>query len=331
MLFSVAEHALAVLLRTEHDGVQSVVQARLGVEGFEVVLRALTVSSSCAPPEGSSMTADLDNAFRYELAEIIERGLSAYRPILSHLATATFRGNLVAAIDRMGRMNLKPWLGMLAPGRPPALHGTDKLTAGQVALLGGTRPLRILHSVVLDLDVLLDGGDKQSLKRAKMILEPTHDALCSVVDHYVVAPAKGRDASARKLGALVDLGIAAQIASTMGALHYHRQQHEDAFGEDDVIKHYFLGMVQVFGRITLARNDQQVFSDHYIDGVDVEELVADQGRDLSEEAALRHGFLKRLATALKAQIKLVTGRPAPDPPRAELPATRRPNTLPGRG
>ncbi len=274
------------------------------------------------------MTADLDNAFRYELDEIIERGLSTYRPILSHVATATFRNNLAGTMTGYG--NLQPWIEMLTPSRSPPLHGTDKLTAGQVALLGGTRPLRILHSIVLDLDVLLDGGDKQSLKRANRILGPTCDALQSLVDHHVVAPAKGRDASARKLGAFVDLGIAAQIASTMGALHYERLHAEDASG-DEVIQRYFLGMVQIFGRITLARNDQQVFSDHYIDVVDVEGFAADQGRDLSDEVARRHGFLKRLAAALRAQIQLVTGPPAPDPTGAELPATRRPTTLLGRG
>jgi hypothetical protein len=276
------------------------------------------------------MTVDLDTTFRYELAEIIERGLSVYRPILSYLAIATFRNNFARVIHGH-RGNLEPWTEELAPDRLPPLHGTDKLTAGQVALLGGTRPLRILHSVVLDLDVLLDGGDKQSLKHAKEVLEPTCGALQNLVDHHVVSPAKGRDASARKLAALVDLGIAAQIASTMGAIHHHLQSPEDASEHDDVVKRYFLGMVQVFGRITLARRDQKIFSDHYIDAADVDDLVEDDGRDFAEEVELRHGFLKRLAKALKAQIQLVTGRPAPPPPRVALPAAPGPKTLPGRG
>jgi hypothetical protein len=275
------------------------------------------------------MTVDLDTTFRYELAEIIERGLSVYRPILSHLVMATFRSNFALVIHGH-RGPLEPWTDELTPGRQPPLHGTDKLTAGQVALLGGTRPLRILHSVLLDLDVLLDGGDKQSRKQAIEVLEPTCDALQSLVDHHVVAPAKGRDASARKLGALVDLGMAAQIASTMGALHHHLQDPEDASEPDDVVKRYFLGMVQVFGRITLARRDQKIFSDHYIDAADVDALVEDDGRDLDEEVELRHGFLKRLAKALKAQILLVTGRPAPPPPLPELSATPGRKTLPGR-
>ena len=276
------------------------------------------------------MTVDLDTTFRYELAEIIERGLSVYRPILSHLVTATFRSNFARVIHGH-RGNLEPWTEQLAPGRLLPLHGTDTLSAGQVALLGGTRPLRILHVVVLDLDVLLDGGDKQSRKHAKEVLEPTCEALQNLVDHHVVSPAKGRDASARKLAALVDLGIAAQIASTMGALHDHLQSPEEASGDGDMVKRYFLGMVQVFGRITLARRDQKIFSDHYIDAADVDDLVEDDGRDFAEEVELRHGFLKRLAKALRAQIQLVTGRAAPPPPHPELPATPSPKTLPGRG
>ena len=275
------------------------------------------------------MTVDLDTRFRYELAEIIERGLSAYRPILSHLATATFRNNFARVIHGH-KGNLEPWTDELAPGRRPPLHGTDKLTAGQVALLGGTRPLRIVQTVVRDLDVLLDGGDKQSLKHAKEVLDPTCGALQNLVDHHVVSPAKGRDASARKLAALVDLGIAAQIASTMGALHHHLQYPEEASNDGDVVKRYFLGMVQVFGRITLARRDQKIFSDHYINAADVDDLVEDDGRDFAEEVELRHGFLKRLAKALKAQIQLITAPPAPPPPRAELPAAPGPKTLPGR-
>jgi hypothetical protein len=98
-----------------------------------------------------------------------------------------------------------------------------------------------------------------------------------------------------------------------------------------VIKRYFLGMVQVFGRIKLARNDQKIFSDHYIDAADVDALVEDDGRDLDEEVELRHGFLKRLAKALKAQILLVTGRPAPPPPLPELSAPPGRKTLPGGG
>jgi hypothetical protein len=276
------------------------------------------------------MTADLDKAFRYELAEIIERGLSVYRPILSHLVTATFRHNLVMALDGIGDANLRPLLGLLAPGRLSRLHGTDTLTAGQVALLGGTRPTRILHSVVFELGVLLDGGDKPSVKSAKWILMPTSAAVRSFVAHHVVAPVKGQGAAARKLSGIVDLGIAAQIASTMGALHDHRMRPEDASGDDEIVRRYFLGMVQTFGRIRLARSDQKVFRDQYIDGVDVKDLVEDEGRDLDEEVELRHGFLKRLATALKAQIKLVTARPAPEAPRAELPATRSLKRLPGR-
>lgn len=276
------------------------------------------------------MTVDLDTTFRYELAEIIERGLSVYRPILSHLVMATFRSNFARVIHGH-RGPLEAWTDELTPGRQPPLHGMDKLTAGQVALLGGSRPLRILHSVALDLDVLLDGGDKQSRKNAKEVLEPTCDALQSLIDHHVVAPAKGRDACARKLGALVDLGIAAQIASTIGALHHQLEDPEDASEPDDFVKRYFLGMVQVFGRIALAHHDQKIFRDRYIDAADMDALVEDDGRDLDEEVELRHGFLKRLAKALKAQIQLVTGRPAPDPPGAELPATRKPTRLPGRG
>ena len=275
------------------------------------------------------MTVDLDTPFRYELAEIIERGLSVYRPILSHLARATFRNNFARVIHGH-RGNLEPWTEELASERLLPLHGTDKLTPGQVALLGGTRPLRILHSVVLDLDVLLDGGDKQSRKHAKEALDPTCCALQNLVDHHVVSPAKGRDASARKLAALVDLGMAAQIASTMGALHDHLQSPEHASDDDDFVQRYFLGMVQVFGRITLARNDQKIFRDHYIDAADVDDLVEDDGRDLDEEVELRHRFLKRLAKTLKAQIQLVTGRAAPPPPLPELPATPGPKTLPGR-
>lgn len=275
------------------------------------------------------MTVDLDTTFRYELAEIIERGLSAYRPILSHLATATFRSNFARVIHGH-KGNLEPWTDQLARGWLLPLQGTDKLTAGQVALLGGTRPLRIVHTVVHDLDVLLDGGDKQSLKHATEVLEPTCGALQNLVDHHVVYPAKGRDASARKLAALVDLGIAAQIASTMGALHDHLQSPVDASGPDDVIKRYFLGMVQVFGRITLARRDQKIFSDHYIDAADVDDLVEDDGRDFAKEVELRHGFLKRLAKAIKAQIQLITSPPAPPPPRVELPAAPGPKTLPER-
>jgi hypothetical protein len=274
------------------------------------------------------MTVDLDTAFRYELAEIIERRLVVYRPILSHLAMATFRHNLLLSI--LDDLNVKPELGVIIAGRPSPVHGTDQLTAGQVALLGGTRPLRILHAVSHELNLSLDGGDKRSLKQATEILQSTNDALRSFVVHHEVAPAKGRDASARNLAALVDLGIATQIASTMGALHHHLQYPADASGEDDVIKRYFLGMVQVFGRIKLARNDQKVFSDHYIDGRDVDDLVEDDGRDLAEEVELRHEFLKRLAKALKAQIKLATGRPAPPQPLAELPAESRSKTLPGR-
>ena len=278
------------------------------------------------------MTVDLDTPFRYELAEIIERGLSVYRPILSHLVTATFRSNFARVIHGH-RGNLEPWTKELAPGRLLPLHGTDTLSAGQVALLGGTRPVRILHVVILDLDVLLDGGDKQSRKHAKEVLEPTCDALQNLVDHHVVSAAKGQDAAARNLAALVDLGIAAQIASTMGALHDHLQSPEEASGDgdDDVVKRYFLGMVQVFGRITLTRRDQKLFSDHYIDAADVDDLVEDDGRDFDNEVALRHGFLKRLAKALRAQIQLVTGPPAPPPSHPELPASPRPKRLRERG
>jgi hypothetical protein len=303
--------------------------ARRCFEGFEVVLDAFAMACSHTPPEGSPMTADLDTTFRYELAEIIERGIWVYRPILSHLATATFRSNFARAIHGH-KGPLQPWTDQIAPSRLPPLHGTDKLTAGQVALLGGTRPRRILHSVVHDLGVLLDGGDKQSLKHAEVILEPTCDVLQSIVDHHVVTPAKGRDASVRKLGVLVDLGMAAQIASTLGALHHHLQYPEEGSAGTDLVKRYFLGMVQVFGGIKLVRNDQRVFRDHFIDGGNIDDLVEDDGRDLDREVELRHGFLTRLARALKAQIKLVTGRPLPDPPDAELPATRKPTMLPGR-
>jgi len=272
------------------------------------------------------MTANLDNVFRHELEELIEHRLSTFRPILSHLVTATFRANLVGFVAMAGHGNLDPWLDPIFASRPLPLQGTDRLTAGQVALLGGTRPLRILHTVVLELDVLLDGGDKASRRQATEVLSGTSRALRSVLKHQVVEPVKTRDAAFRKLGALVDLGIAAQIASAMGRLQHLLQHREDDAG-DDVIRHHFLGLVQVFGRITLARNDQKVFSDHYIDGVDVEQLVADDGRDLDEEVKLRHAFLTRLVKALKAQIKLVTGRPAPDPARAELPAARSPKML----
>ncbi len=272
------------------------------------------------------MIANLDNAFRYEIVELIEHRLSAFRPILSNLVIATFRSNLERHVAMAGRGNLDPWMHAIFAGRPLTLQGTDRLTAGQVALLGGTRPLRILHTVVLELGVLLDGGDKASQRQATEILEMTSQALRSVVKHHVVEPAKTRDAALRKLGALVDLGIAAQIASTMGALHHDLPHGEDDAG-DDVFRHHFLGLVQAFGRLTLTRNDQKVFSDHYIDGVDVERLVDDDGRDFDEEVELRHAFLSRLVKALKAQIKLVASRAAPDPARAELPPARSPKAL----
>ena len=200
--------------------------------------------------------------------------------------------------------NLKPWLPQ---GRPPPVQGIGELTAGQVVLLGGTRPKRILHTLVMDLGVDLDGNN-ESLTQARHILLSTVDALDSLVEHHVVVPVKGQDARVRKLQAFVHLGIAAQFAAMMGGLYEARLhgQHESEESQE-VVRGYFHGAVQVFGRIELTPKDEAVFRDYYLEQADIEELAEERDRGLAAEIERRHGFLKRLVAAFQAEIGRLTG------------------------
>jgi len=85
----------------------------------------------------SPKTAAIENLFPDDVEEIIERVLLRYRPIFSHMLMGSFRNHLQRAIQ--GSLTLKSWLPV-GPRHP--VHGTSALTAGQVALLGGTRPVR---------------------------------------------------------------------------------------------------------------------------------------------------------------------------------------------
>jgi hypothetical protein len=251
----------------------------------------------------ASTATALDNAFPDDVDDIVERVLLPYRPILSHALTGSFRRRLQLAVE--GSTNLKPWLP--APRYRPA-HAIGALTAGQVALLGGFRPMRILHSVAYDLALPLDGGDRKSVQATEQILLTAAEALDSLADHHVVVPVKGSDARLRRLHGFVRVGVAALLAGTMGALHEHRlwSGRRELAEAPEFIQRYFLGAIQIFGRIQLNRRDQGVFRDHYLEARDIEEL-ADERLGLDAEVERRHGFLKRLATALEAAAGVLTG------------------------
>jgi hypothetical protein len=264
-------------------------------------------------PLGQDSTAALDSAFSGDTDEIIERVLLVYRPILSHAVMATFRRNLFLVAHTI---DFAPWR---PEGPRPPVHGIGALTAGQVALLGGTRPRRILHTLVTDLDVALD-GDKASLERAHNVLLPTSDAVESLAAYHDVVPVKGWEAGARKMRAFVDLAVATQIAAAMGALHeehpWSRQRERRQAPE--FVRRYFLGLVEVFGQIKLPRKDEAIFRDHYLEDVTIEQLAEEKGRGLDAEVERRLGFLRRLAKALKLEIGKRTGVAGPgtvDEPR----------------
>jgi hypothetical protein len=247
------------------------------------------------------MTTALDNVFADDLDEIIERALLAYRPIFSHAVMGQFRANLERLIE--GSENLQPWL---AREFQPA-HGLGSLTAGQVALLGGTRPTRVLHSVASRHSILLDGGDAQGLRTVGLILHHSTEALESLVEHHVVVSVKAGEARLRKLREVVKLGIATQVAALMGA-----QQDLSLWAKPDdleeppeLVRRYFLAALQAFGRIKLSRADQGVFRDYYIEALAIEDLAEERGRGLAAEIERRRGFLTRLAAALEAQCDLM--------------------------
>lgn len=257
--------------------------------------------------DGQAVGAALDGAFSDDVDEIIERVLLAFRPILCQAVMASFRDDLQLAIQ--GTDELKAWL---AVGPPSTVRGVGPLTAGQVALLGGTRPTRVLQTVASRLWIPLDGGDKQSLREADRILTHSSKALESVVEHHVVSPARGQEARLRKLRGLVRVGVAAQFAAMMGALHEHHLWAEERALEEEreLVQRYFLGALQAFGRIKLARRDQDVFRDHYLEARDIEEIADERGVELAAEAERRRGFLERLAAALEAQAAVAAGHDA---------------------
>jgi hypothetical protein len=248
------------------------------------------------------MSDALDDAFPHDLDEILEGVLATYRPILSHLMTANFRGEMKLCFERSN--NLAPWVEAL--GRPAPVHGIGPLTPAQVALLGGTRPRSIPHCIVTDLHVPLDGGAPKDLREAYQILLSSDHALRSLVEHHVVVPVRGPRAAARRLRALADLGVAAQIAALMGTLH-ERSLVRSEDEESDFIQRYFLEALQTFGRISLSRGDRAVFRDYYVDEAHIEELAEERSGELSVEVERRRGFLKRLAAALRAESARGTG------------------------
>jgi hypothetical protein len=255
------------------------------------------------------MTTALDNAFADELDEIIERALLAYRPILSHAVMGQFRTNLQLIVHASD--NLKPWL---ARGQFQPAHGLGSLTAGQVALLGGTRPTRALHSVASWLSVPLDGGDQKGLRTVGQILHHSTEALESLVEHHVVVAVKEGEARLRKLREVVRLGIAAQAAAMMGAQQELGlwAERDDLEEPSELVRRYFLAAHQAFGRIKLSRADQDVFRDYYIEALPIDELAEERDRGLDAEVERRRAFLKRLAAALEAQCELMArtaGRP----------------------
>jgi hypothetical protein len=249
------------------------------------------------------MTAALDNAFADDLEEIIEHVLLRYRPIFSHTLMNRFRRDLERAIH--DTENLMPWH---LENQSHPVTGIGPLTAGQVALLGGTRPMRVLHSLAYELEIPLDGGDAQSAHEADGILFHSTRALQSLAEHHVVVPVKGREARVRRLREFVELGVAAQIAALMGGLRESQLVTERPEPEHHaLVRRYFLATLQAFGRLELSPRDQDVFSDYYLDEIAIDDLAAERGRGLAAEIKRRQGFLQRLATALLAEIDIMTG------------------------
>jgi len=249
-------------------------------------------------------TTALDDLFSDDVDEIIERVLARYQPALSRVVMASFRSKLQLAIT--DNPDLKPWL---PPSPFEPVHGAGALTAAQVALLGGSRPTRILHTVAFRLSLPLDGGDQQSLREAEQILHDADEALESLVEHHVVTPVEGPEAGLRRLRELIRLGVAAQIAAMLGALREHHDlaRRRGSDDEPEIIRRYFLRALQVFSRIKLSGRDQEVFRDHYLDAGDIEELADERGHGLDAEVARRLGFLERFATAFEAGADALYG------------------------
>lgn len=269
-----------------------------GVRWPHATLRAMLARVLDEP----AMTAALDHAFAYEIEDIIERGLLAYEPILSLPVMAQLREHLRHVLHRDSTM--KPWLAQL-PGQEP-IDGIGTLTAGQVALLGGTRPLRVLHALAPDFGLRAESKSRAHLG---FLLLSSTEALNSLVEHHVVAPARGREACARRLREFVNLAVAAMIAALMGTLYDHRMSPGVPGREEEtpLVKRHFSRMGEAFTRITLTRKDQGIFRDYYLDEAHIEELAEEGGRGLAAEVERRRGFLKRLAAALKEQCAILAG------------------------
>lgn len=276
---------------------------------------AAPLRAMLAAPMRATLHAQLDAAYPDDFEEIVERVLLTYRPILSHFLLAHLRNDAYRTL--LSHQNLKPWE---ADGPPPPVRPIGSLTVAQVVLLGGTRPRRVVHSLAADINSMLDGGDRETVHRAEGMLEHANEALESLVGHHVVTPVKGPAARRRKLTGFIHLGVAAEIASLMGTLAAHHlwTRHQDPEKVPDLIRRYFLGVVQAFGRVRLSARDLAVFGDYYVENAEIEELAEERDLDLAVEVERRRVFLSHLSAGLQAQLAAAASPGGPLVERAAL-------------
>jgi hypothetical protein len=262
----------------------------------------------------SSIIAALDGMFADEPEEIVERVLRAYQPILNRTIMVHLRMDLQRNLD--GHIQFAPWR---TEGQP-AVQSLGSLTATQVAFLGGTRPTRMLEDIAAELKVPVESGDRESEQKLYQISLSSRQT-DKVIDHYVVAKVKGREARARRVREFVEFAVAAQFASLIGALSGRHDalllNPEEEEEEPEFIRRHFLGAIRMFRKLKLTPTAQAVFQDHFLDDREIEDIAEDEGRELEEEIERRRVFLKGLARALREALD----RPKDD--------ARAPEALPG--
>ena len=267
-----------------------------------------------------SITATLAGMFVDEPEEIVESVLRPYTPILSRTIMVHLRMDLQRNLD--AHVQLAPWR---TEGQPVA-QGLGPLTATQVALLAGTRPTRMLEDIAAELQVPVESGDRESEQKLYEI-SLTSRQTDKVIENYVVAKVKGREARAQRVREFVEFAVAAQFASLVGAL---AGRHDSLLinpeeEEPEFIRRHFLGAVQVFRKLKLTRKAQAVFRDHFLDNREIEDIAEDEGREVDKEIERRRVFLKGLARALAEA--LAGPQDSPRAPEALPGATPRPRAL----
>lgn len=258
--------------------------------------------------------ATLDRVFRGESADMIEEAIRPYRPVLSHAIVHQFRHNLWERF--LLRTGFEGWIEAVPREE---IRAVGPLSAVQVSLLGGWRPMRCVHETVSELDARIDNGDRGDLAVLGRILYPCFTAVDSLAVYERKEPPGSPEEAERRLRELFEIAVAAQYAAMVAALT-GAQSRISAEEDARFAPRYFLAALQAFQRVSLSRADQAAFSDFFLSGARIKDLAEETGAKVSLLVERRRTFLERLSRGLRAAIAVIAQEPPPEGTRPAWPA-----------